>query len=77
MCASRTPPCPARVPVGIAGVDAKTRRQIIGHKTGSMDDRYTIVGDEDLEAATIKMNAYQKERGLMSEYEELKSRLDA
>jgi integrase len=60
-----------------AGVDPKTRRQIMGHKTGSMDDRYTIIDDEDLNAATEKMNAYQREQGMMSEYRELMSRIDS
>ncbi len=48
----------------------------MGHKTGSMDDRYTIIDDEDLDAAAEKMNAYQKERGMHSEYEALQARLD-
>jgi hypothetical protein len=59
-----------------AGIDSKTRRQIMGHKTGSMDDRYTIIDDEDLDAATEKMNAYQRGQGMMSEYLELKARID-
>jgi hypothetical protein len=29
-----------------AGIDSKTRRAIMGHKTGSMDDRYTVIDDE-------------------------------
>ena len=59
-----------------AGIDSKTRRQIMGHKTGSMDDRYTIIDDEILDAATEKMNTYQRGQGMMSEYLELKARLD-
>jgi hypothetical protein len=42
-----------------------------------MDDRYTIIDDEDLNAATEKMNAYQREQGMMSEYRELMSRIDS
>jgi hypothetical protein len=45
-----------------AGIDAKTRRAIMGHKTGSMDDRYTIVDDEALEDAIEKMRAYQQRK---------------
>jgi hypothetical protein len=29
-----------------AGIDSKTWRAIMGHKTGSMDDRYTVIDDE-------------------------------
>jgi len=50
-----------------AGIDPKTRRAIMGHKTGSMDDRYTIIDDEALADATDKMKNYQKERGMIAD----------
>jgi integrase len=60
-----------------AGIDSKTRRQIMGHKTGSMDDRYTVIDDEDLDAAVEKMNSYQKQQGMMSEFRELAGRVES
>ncbi len=41
-----------------------------------MDDRHTSIDDEDFDAATEQMNAYQRVQGMMSEYLELKSRLE-
>jgi integrase len=41
-----------------AGIDAHTRRAIMGHKTGSMDDRYTMIDDEALADARGKMSTY-------------------
>jgi integrase len=49
-----------------AGVDGKTRRDIMGHRTGSMDDRYTIIDDEAVEDAVEKMQRFQTRRGLVS-----------
>jgi len=40
-----------------AGIDAQTRRDIMGHESTSMDDRYTMIGDEDLRDAKEKMKA--------------------
>jgi hypothetical protein len=54
-----------------AGIDSKTRRAIMGHKTGSMDDRYTVIDDEAFDDAMDKMNAYQKRQGMISELKEL------
>jgi len=48
-----------------AGIDAQTRRDIMGHESTSMDDRYTMIDDEALEDARRKMNAFQTERGLL------------
>jgi integrase len=48
-----------------AGIDAQTRRDIMGHESTSMDDRYTMIDDEALEDARRKMNAFQSERGLL------------
>ena len=53
------------------GIDSKTRRGIKGRKTGSVDDRYTIIDDEDLDAARENMNANQKQQGMMPEFKEL------
>lgn len=36
----------------------------MGHKTSSMDDRYTMIEDEDLADAVAHMDAFQRERGL-------------
>jgi integrase len=47
-----------------AGIDAQTRRDIMGHESTSMDDRYTMIDDEALEDARRKMDAFQRERGL-------------
>jgi integrase len=60
-----------------AGVDAKTRRAIIGHKTGSMDDRYTIIDDEALADAVEKVNRYQSEKAMRSEAKELANRVQS
>jgi uncharacterized small protein (DUF1192 family) len=49
-----------------AGVDAKTRRDIMGHRTDSMDDRYTIINDEAVNDAVEKMLVLQSARGLIS-----------
>jgi integrase len=50
-----------------AGIDAQTRRDIMGHESTSMDDRYTMIDDEALEEARRKMDAFQRLRGLMTE----------
>ncbi|MCX6593132.1 MAG: tyrosine-type recombinase/integrase [Acidobacteria bacterium] len=50
-----------------AGVDSQTRRDIMGHESTSMDDRYTMIDDEALDDARRKMEAFQKERGLLQE----------
>jgi integrase len=47
-----------------AGIDAQTRRDIMGHESTSMDDRYTVIDDEALEDARQKMNAFQRQQGL-------------
>jgi integrase len=60
-----------------AGIDSKTRRAIMGHKTGAMDDRYTIIDDEALDDATAKMNEYQKNQAMMSATSELESQLNS
>ena len=60
-----------------AGIDSKTRRAIMGHKTGSMDDRYTVIDDEAFEDAIDKMNAYQKRQGMISELKELAARVES
>jgi integrase len=60
-----------------ASVDAKTRRAIIGHKTGSMDDRYTIIDDEALADAVAKMNHYQSEKAMRSGATELANRVQS
>src|SRR5262249_42040947 len=60
-----------------AGIDSKTRRAIIGHKTGSMDDRYTVIDDEAFDDAIDKMNAYQKRKGMISELKELAARVES
>lgn len=49
-----------------AGVDAQTRRDIMGHESTSMDDRYTMIDDEALEEARRRMDAFQRERGLVN-----------
>ena len=48
-----------------AGVDGQTRRDIMGHESTSMDDRYTMIDDEALEEARRKMKAFQSGRGLI------------
>ena len=50
-----------------AGVDGQTRRDIMGHESTSMDDRYTMIDDEAIEDARKKMEAFQKQRGLLSD----------
>jgi len=50
-----------------AGIDSQTRRDIMGHESTSMDDRYTMIDDEALDDARRKMEAFQKERGLLQE----------
>lgn len=50
-----------------AGVDAHTRRDIMGHETTSMDDRYTMIDDEALRDARLKMNRLHKAAGLLPE----------
>ena len=48
-----------------ASVDSQTRRDIMGHESTSMDDRYTMIDDEALEDARQKMDAFQSGRGLV------------
>jgi hypothetical protein len=50
-----------------AGIDVQTRRDIMGHESTSMDDRYTMIDDEAPEEARRKMDAFQRVRGLMTE----------
>jgi hypothetical protein len=57
-----------------AGIDGQTRRDIMGHETTSMDDRYTMIDDEALEEARRKMDLFQKSRGLIGDDSE--SRID-
>ncbi len=38
-----------------AGVDVQTRRDMMGHETTSMDDRYTMIDDEALDEARREM----------------------
>jgi hypothetical protein len=59
-----------------AGIASKTRRAIMGHKTGAMDDRYTIIDDEALDDAVAKMNDYQKRQSMISPTAALESQLD-
>ena len=49
----------------------------MGHKTGSMDDRYTVIDDEAFDDAIDKMNAYQKRQGMISELKELAARVES
>lgn len=60
-----------------ANIDAHTRRNIMGHKTGSMDDRYTIIDDEAFADAKEKMNAYQQRQGMITELKELAGRVES
>lgn len=46
-----------------AGIDGQTRRDIMGHESTSMDDRYTMIDDEAVEDARRKMDAFQAGRG--------------
>lgn len=48
-----------------AGIDGQTRRDIMGHESTSMDDRYTMIDDEALDEARRRMESFQKERGLV------------
>jgi integrase len=48
-----------------AGVDGQTRRDVMGHESTSMDDRYTMIDDEAVEDARRKMDAFQAGRGLI------------
>ena len=48
-----------------AGIDGQTRRDIMGHESTSMDDRYTMIDDEAVEDARRKMDAFQSGRGLI------------
>lgn len=50
-----------------AGIDGQTRRDIMGHESTSMDDRYTMIDDEAIEDARKKMESFQKQRGLLTE----------
>lgn len=45
-----------------AGIDGQTRRDIMGHESTSMDDRYTMIGDEDLRDAKEKMKVLNLKR---------------
>jgi len=38
----------------------------MGHKTSAMDDRYTIIDDEAIDDAVVKMNDYQKRQSMIS-----------
>ena len=49
-----------------AGIDAQTRRDIMGHESTSMDDRYTMIGDEDIREAKEKMTALAARRSLQN-----------
>ena len=60
-----------------AGIDSKTRRAIMGHKTGAMDDRYTIIDDEALDDAVAKMNDYQKRQSMFSPTTDLERQLES
>ena len=48
-----------------AGIDGQTRRDIMGHESTLMDDRYTMIDDEAVEDARRKMDAFQAGRGLI------------
>ncbi len=50
-----------------AGIDSQTRRDIMGHESTSMDDRYTMIDDEALDDARRKMEVFQKDRGLLAD----------
>jgi hypothetical protein len=52
----------------------QTRRDILGHESTSMGDRYTLIDDEALDQARRKMDLFQKSRGLMADNSE--SRID-
>jgi integrase len=65
----------ARYQMRKAGIDPKTRRAFMGHKSNSMDDRYTIMDDEAFDVAIKKINDYQQQRGMMSEIKALAARV--
>jgi hypothetical protein len=48
-----------------AGIDAGTRRAIMGHASDSMDKRYTIIDDEAMTDAVERMGRYQKRKGMV------------
>ena len=48
----------------MAGIDAHTRRAIMGHRTGSMDDRYAMIDDESFDDAKQKMEEYHQRKHL-------------
>lgn len=57
-----------------AGIDGQTRRDIMGHESTSMDDRYTMIGDEDLRDAKEKMNSPDSNKpDLVEQIETLKA----
>jgi len=41
-----------------AGVDRVVAKQISGHRTDSVFDRYNITSDDDLKEAVLRINAY-------------------
>jgi integrase len=43
-----------------AGIDSQTRRDIMGHESTSMDDRYTMIDDEALDDARRKMKCSKR-----------------
>lgn len=49
-----------------AGIDRQTRRDIMGHESTSMGDRYTMIDDEALKEARRRMDAFQRQRGLLA-----------
>jgi integrase len=55
----------ARFQMRKAGSDSQTRRDVMGHKSTSMDDRYTMTDDKALDDAWRKMEVFRKERGLL------------
>lgn len=40
-----------------AGIESVTRMKLIGHKTASMDKRYSIIDEDELSAATARLGA--------------------
>lgn len=55
------------------GIDSGTRRAIMGHKTDSMDRRYTMIDDEAIDDARAKMEAYHRAKGLPNQTDELRA----
>src|ERR1700722_13574354 len=55
-----------------AGVDGQTRRDIMGHESTSMDDRYTMIDDEAVEEARRKTDSFQSGRGLVGAMDAVK-----